>query len=548
MSMIRTANQDDIIKIYLAGFLRAPEMGGYDHWSRQLAAGDSIEKVANTIFNLPIVQGIYPLSLSDSDFVGQIYQNVFGRTADATGQAYWLGQLAAGKGRGKLVLDMIDAGLNTADGTPGKAYITNRYIGAQYAVEQQHDSASEINPEALRAAMAGLDGTPASLTGYSNTIKVLAQGGGMARLIYSTSTLLESPDNDGSIAAPLLITVQGDTFKGAIGAKLGSVANVPAGLTASLVKTSDLTATLTLTGKAASHLAASSTGNLTVTFSAADFNGAGSVVINGLSRNDIAVRFHDASLAEAGGTLTGQGILPSTLAIDLASDTLTLNGKAVALQSGQIANATHVDLSATAPAASATPGKGTVTITTTQKGDAQNNTLAGSGYGGLIEGRGGDDTLIAGAGIDRIKLAATAGDNGNDTIRNFTLGTGGDILDFSAFLNKTGTANLTARDAADPASIGNPWANGDVLTVQGNALSTPVDIAALFGSGLTYAAPTNARKAVLISTDLTGHASIWYITNQTDVTQVTDNEIQQVGTLENINNILLVGFVAGNFA
>ena len=548
MSMTRTKDQDSLIKIYLAGFLRAPEMGGYDYWSQQLAAGKTIEQVANTIFTLPIVQGIYPGSLTDSDFVGQIYQNVFGRSADTAGQAYWLGQLAGGKGRGKLVLDMIDAGLNTADGTPGKAYITNRYIGAQYAVEQQHSNATEINPEALRTAMAGLGETPAGLGAYSNTIKALAQGGGVARLIYSAGSLAESPDNDGSIAAPLVITVQGDTFKGAIGAKLGSVANVPAGLTATLTKTSDLTATLALTGKAASHLAASSIANLTISFSAADFTGGGSVVINGLVRNDIAIRFHDASLAENSGTLTGQGILPSSLLVDLATDTLTLNGKVAPLQSGQIANANHVDLSATAPAATATPSKGTATITTTQRGDAQGNTLAGSGYGGLIEGRGGDDTLIGGGGIDRIKFASTASDNGNDTIKSFTLGTGGDILDFSAFLNKTGTANLTVRDAADPASIDNPWANGDVLSVQGNGLSTPADIAALFGSGLTYAAPTNARKAVLVSTDLTGHASIWYITNQTDVTNVTDNEVQQVATLENINNILLVGFAAGNFA
>lgn len=550
MSMTRTKDQDSLIKIYLAGFLRAPEMGGYDYWSQQLAAGKTIEQVANTIFALPVVQGIYPAGLSDSNFVSQIYQNVFGRSADAAGQAYWQGELAAGKGRGQLVLNMIDAGLNTADGTQGKAYITNRYIGAQYAVEQQYNNASEINPDALRTAMAGLGETPASLGDYSNAIKSLAQGGGGARLIYSAGSLVESPDNDGSIAAPLVITVQGDTFKGAIGAKLGGVTNVPAGLTAMLIKTSDLTASLTLTGKAASHLAASSTANLTITFSAADFTGEGSVAINGLVRNDIAIRFHDASLAENSGTLTGWGVLPSSLLVDLSTDTLTLNGKVATLQSGQIANATHVDLSTTAPAAATTTGKSTTatTVTTTQKGDAQGNTLSGSGYGGLIEGRGGDDTLIGGGGIDRIKFAATASDNGNDTIKSFILGAGGDILDFSAFLNKTGTANLAARDADDPASTDNAWANGDVLSVQGNGLATPADIAALFGSGVTYAAPTNARKAVLVSTDLTGHASIWYITNQTDVTNITSNEVQQVATLEGVNNILLVGFAASNFA
>lgn len=73
------------------------------------------------------------------------------------------------------------------------------------------------------------------------------------------------------------------------------------------------------------------------------------------------------------------------------------------------------------------------------------------------------------------------------------------------------------------------------------------DVDALFGAGDAFADPTEASKAVVISADIIGDASVWYLLNQTDVTSITADELTLVGTLENVNNIKLVGFDAFNF-
>ena len=155
-------------KLYLAAFLRAAELEGMNYWSNQvLVEGKSYEYVGGVIFSLPSVTDIYPLVLSDKDFVSLIYHNVFGRDGDDEGVAYWTGELlrlrnlfiAQGsnnpgfEARGQLVMDMITAGLGTPDGTLGKVYIVNRLEVAIYAIEQQAAQGKQISPSQLRSIM-----------------------------------------------------------------------------------------------------------------------------------------------------------------------------------------------------------------------------------------------------------------------------------------------------------------------------------------------------------------------------------------------------------
>jgi len=78
-------------------------------------------------------------------------------------------------------------------------------------------------------------------------------------------------------------------------------------------------------------------------------------------------------------------------------------------------------------------------------------------------------------------------------------------------------------------------------------LTSASSLATLFGTGSALADPSEAAKAVVITADIIGDASIWYLLNQTDVTNITADEFTLVGTLEGINNIQLVGFTAYNF-
>ena len=134
-----TAHQLEMTQLYLAAFLRAPEHGGVDYWTdTHLDQGMSLHDVGNIIFSLDIVKAIYPESMTDSGFLTAIYHNVFGKTPDSGGLAYWLNEMTAtGASRGDMVMTMINAGMHTAVGTPGREYIMNRYEAAQYAVQKQ---------------------------------------------------------------------------------------------------------------------------------------------------------------------------------------------------------------------------------------------------------------------------------------------------------------------------------------------------------------------------------------------------------------------------
>jgi len=149
-----TATQLHFTKLYLAAFLRAPELSGLNYWSDEIQVqGKSLHEVGGIIFSLPIVTDIYPANLTDAQFVEAIYQNVFGRASDAGGLDYWTIEIAALRSafsaqgsapdfaafeaRGQLVMNMINAGLGTVDGTAGKAYAENRLEVAEFAVEQQ---------------------------------------------------------------------------------------------------------------------------------------------------------------------------------------------------------------------------------------------------------------------------------------------------------------------------------------------------------------------------------------------------------------------------
>lgn len=262
-------------------------------------------------------------------------------------------------------------------------------------------------------------------------------------------------------------------------------------------------------------------------------------------------------VTEASGLLSVTASLSSSLSVDLSTDKITLGTSSIYPASGKLESVVNVDLSGLKPVASTATTTTTTTtksssttstapvITVSIKGDDQANTITASGYPTTIEAGKGADTIVCGSAADTVKFASLPASNGVDAISNFTLGKSGDVLNFSAFLNKTGTGNTSAVLATTTAA--KTWANGDVLVVQGNALDA-TSLAGLFGVGHVYAAPTTAGKAVVIACDIIGDATIWYLINQTSTAAISSDELTQAGTLVGINNLALVGFDATNFA
>lgn len=155
-----------------------------------------------------------------------------------------------------------------------------------------------------------------------------------ALLSYSGSNFAEAASNTGSFSSTITITLSGDTFTGTNGDNFVSdskatVTNLPAGLTASLVKASTNTLTLSLSGNASSHASANNISNLTVTFANSAFtnNTAASNVTN-FAKNDISLTFNDpATLAYSSSilseSLNNDGSISSSITLTLSGDTFT---------------------------------------------------------------------------------------------------------------------------------------------------------------------------------------------------------------------------------
>ncbi len=508
---------ETVSRLYYAAFKRAPDVPGVQFWMNISRQGATLDQIATQFVASAEFKAVNGVVAGNGSLVDILYANVLGRVADAAGRADWVNALNGGASTGSVL-----AGFSNSLEFQQKAnsLVTNAL--AYHAIAGRAPTSAE------------LAATPGDLTSIVLGAVSKSSGSSISTttgLSYSALAFSESSANDGSIGTSVTVSLGGDTFVGSIGAKLGKVSGVPTGLTASLTKTTDTTATLTLTGNAKTHGASSSTSGLSVAFSATDFTSASTTGKAGLTQA-MSVSFVELPAYESGGDLFVSGVVTTSVRVDLLADKLYFGTGLGVLSSGAMSNVKNVD------ATGITGTKVTVTLI----GDDAVNTLTASDLGGSITGGKGADILVSGAGVDRFVFSSVAADNGVDILNGFALGATGDVLDFSAFLNKTGTTHIAPVSSASVADA--VWASGDVLIATGYSLDTAAEIAALFNAGASapYAAPTAASKMVVISADIVGDASIWYVVNQTGVTTIDSSEVTLVGTLTGIHNLGLSGF------
>jgi Glucose / Sorbosone dehydrogenase/Domain of unknown function (DUF4214) len=96
------ASAGAVTRLYLAAFARLPDLGGWQFFSRELAnAGQTLVALSTQFAQSEEFRARYG-SLSDAQYVGQLYRNVLGREADADGLSFWIGQVAQ-IGRGGML-------------------------------------------------------------------------------------------------------------------------------------------------------------------------------------------------------------------------------------------------------------------------------------------------------------------------------------------------------------------------------------------------------------------------------------------------------------
>ena len=187
-----------VAELYAAVLQRQPDMGGLEYWLGRLASGFSLTAIAQSFLNaahsatsLQTLFGGDPSTMTPTQFVNALYQNVLGRVPDASGLAYWISQLSSGSNSQATVLASFtnaSANLASANVTAGATPSADTGWLANYAV-----TGGVADVGAKESASAVL--AQSASTGYVNTALIdistlgangAITGGGVS--IYTTTS------------------------------------------------------------------------------------------------------------------------------------------------------------------------------------------------------------------------------------------------------------------------------------------------------------------------------------------------------------------------
>ena len=104
-----------VIRLYMAYFLRAPEPAGLDYWADQMATGKTtVTKMSEFFAKSNEFKTLYG-NKTNGQFVTLVYQNVLDRNPSPADLTYWKGQLDQKKiTRGKLMIHFSESAENKA--------------------------------------------------------------------------------------------------------------------------------------------------------------------------------------------------------------------------------------------------------------------------------------------------------------------------------------------------------------------------------------------------------------------------------------------------
>ncbi|WP_395710478.1 Ig-like domain-containing protein [Reyranella sp.] len=156
LNLIGLTADEQIAATYAAFFGRAPDAGGHGFWVDQFEANLPTQGASALFANIASSFGISaeakslypflasPFTASDaqiSAFLDSVYNNLFNRSSDAGGLAYWTAQtkatLQAGQFVGSVLINIMSGAQDTAAGQDITTLMDKVAVGLAYVHEQQ---------------------------------------------------------------------------------------------------------------------------------------------------------------------------------------------------------------------------------------------------------------------------------------------------------------------------------------------------------------------------------------------------------------------------
>ncbi len=102
-------------RLYKAAFDRKPDLKGLGYWINEMDNASPIESVASNFIISEEFEQLYGSKYSDAEFIRLLYANVLDRAPDQSGYDYWLGDMAKGLTKEKVLISFSESSENKAN-------------------------------------------------------------------------------------------------------------------------------------------------------------------------------------------------------------------------------------------------------------------------------------------------------------------------------------------------------------------------------------------------------------------------------------------------
>ncbi|GLQ17211.1 hypothetical protein GCM10007879_14600 [Maritalea porphyrae] len=194
--------KEDITKIYVGYYDRAPDPDGLNYWIGRANAGMTLAEIANSFAVQTESTTKYPylanpLVASADSFIDSVYMNLFNRAPDTAGKAYWLAELAGGKPVGQMIIDIMSGAKDDANGNDLTTLNNKVTAGVDWATDLANVSGLdyENNAAAKANAAAVLDGVTddaATVTAAAAATDAFVAGGAAPSQSFTLTTAIDT--------------------------------------------------------------------------------------------------------------------------------------------------------------------------------------------------------------------------------------------------------------------------------------------------------------------------------------------------------------------
>ena len=129
--------RESVTRLYVATFKRAPDSTGLNYWTNN--SGLTLSQIAQSFFDQPETQILYPPETSNRDFIKSVYANLFNREPDEAGWDYWEKELNRGAFSKNRFIEAVINGAQDSDVSFDATILSNKTTVSLYFTENNLD-------------------------------------------------------------------------------------------------------------------------------------------------------------------------------------------------------------------------------------------------------------------------------------------------------------------------------------------------------------------------------------------------------------------------